>query len=338
MSDNEISQIISAYSKENFSPNQAQRDDITRKYNKLCGFLGNNCFQSGSYARFTAINPAHDLDIIYVLSDNIIPKNPEIVMTSLRDKLVKDYASDRTVKEVSSQTHSVTIIFDNNFSIDVVPAVELNDKNTFGNPKYNVPEIAKYDHAKRIKVYNAVAKGERTINWIKSDPKGYITAATNLDNVTSGTFRKTVKTLKSWRHAQRQKHEDNFILKSFHLEQICDEFLTQNKEATLYESIIGCLDLISQRLDRPHYPDRADNTQYIDQYVNDKMTDTSRALVLSEQQAVHEVFTNMVKATSANDIIDALDTITTGTKKDATTISFGGGGRIEVAPRQPWGY
>ena len=49
------------------SPQQSERDFIGKIYQSFNDLLGvNNCIQIGSYPRFTAITPVHDLDILYV--------------------------------------------------------------------------------------------------------------------------------------------------------------------------------------------------------------------------------------------------------------------------------
>ncbi len=62
MNDQILNQAINHYIKENLSPKQEQRDYITAKYAELRDFLSGNCFQAGSYARYTATDPVHDLD------------------------------------------------------------------------------------------------------------------------------------------------------------------------------------------------------------------------------------------------------------------------------------
>jgi hypothetical protein len=345
MSSAEISQFIDNYVRKNLSPKSEQRDYITKKYSELCGFLGNDCFQSGSYARFTAIDPVHDLDVIYVLPDNTVLSNPQKVMAELRTMLLEVYKGSKIskIKEIVAQTHSVTIVFDDedepeSFSIDVVPAVTSDSEtNEFSDSLYIVPEILKANHKKRVERYKNEAKNP--IGWIKSDPKGYISAATKLDADTNGTFRKAVKVVKSWRHKQKKDHEDDFMLKSFHLELICVEFFESNPIANTLEAIAGCVALLAERLDQSHYPDRADSTQYVDQYIEDKLTDEGRELILRLQQEAAGMITELSSASSVTEVATLLDKLTSTDTVTTTTTTPAFTQRVVVpTPSQPWGY
>ncbi len=344
MNTTEISQSIDNYVRKNLSPKQEQRDYITKKYAELCTLLGNSCFQSGSYARFTAIDPVHDLDVIYVLPDNAVLSDPQKVMAKLRAVLLEAYMKSKIskIKEIIAQTHSVTIVFDDDdapesFSIDVVPAVTSDSEtNEFGDPLYIVPEILKASHQKRVECYENEAHSP--IGWIKSDPKGYISAATKLDADTKGTFRKTVKVVKSWRHKQKVNHEDNFILKSFHLEQVCVEHFQTNPGANTLESIGGSIALLAERLDAPHYPDRADSTQYVDQYIEDKLTDEGRKLILGLQQEAARLVASLSRASSVTEVATLLDKLTSVEEANSTAAPVFTQRVVIPTPSQPWGY
>jgi len=346
MTSAEISQFVDNYVRKNLSPKSEQRDYITKKYAELCGFLGSGCFQIGSYARFTAIDPVHDLDVIYVLPDTFVISHPEKAMEQLRQKLIDAYKNSKNskVKEIIAQTHSVTIVFDDDdmpepFSIDVVPAVAADDEiNEFGDPIYLVPEILKASHQKRLERYENAARNP--IGWIKSDPRGYISAARLLDTATNGTFRKTVKVVKSWRHKEKVAHEDAFMLKSFHFELICVEFFTSNPRANTLEAITGTIALLADRLDAPHYPDRADNTQFIDQYIEDKMTDEARQLILGLQKEAAGLIAKLSEANSVTEVATLLDKLTSIEDTSWTPAPvYTQPQRVAVpAPSQPWGY
>lgn len=344
MSSADTSRFIDNYVRKNLSPKPEQRDYITKKYGELCGFLGNSCFQSGSYARFTAIDPVHDLDIIYILPDDTVLSHPQKVMTELRSTLLDAYEASKIskIKKITAQTHSVTIVFDDDsalepFSIDVVPAVSLDDEiNEFGDTLYIVPEILKANHQKRVERYENAAKNP--IGWIKSDPKGYISAAAKLDFSTKGTFRKTVKVVKSWRHKQKVNHKSDFMLKSFHLELICVDFFESNPSANTLEAITGCMTLLAERLDRPHYVDRADNTQYVDQYIEDKLTDEGRRLILGLQQEATGLIAELSRAGSVTEVAVLLDKLTSIEEKIGMTTSAFTQRVVVSAPSQPWSY
>lgn len=341
MNSTEISQSIDNYVRKNLSPKQEQRSYISEKYKELCGFLANDCFQSGSYARFTAIDPVHDLDVIYVLPDKYVVSNPQKVMDELRARLIEAYkGSDISkIKEITAQTHSVTIVFDDDapeaFSIDVVPAVTVGrETNEFGESIYLVPEILKVNHQERLRRYEAT--DENPIGWTKSDPRGYISAATRLDEETNGTFRKAVKAVKAWRHKQKENHGDSFKLKSFHFELIAVEYFETNTDSNTLDAINGIITLLADRLDQPHYPDRADNTQYVDQYVADSLTDKDRQLILNLQQEADGLIESVASASSVTEVTTLLDKLTSTEELiPSKTLTK----RVVVsAPSQPWSY
>ena len=52
------------------SPSTEEQELISDIYQSYNDLLGNDkCIQVGSYPRFTAISPIHDLDLIYFLGD-----------------------------------------------------------------------------------------------------------------------------------------------------------------------------------------------------------------------------------------------------------------------------
>src|SRR5690606_20452901 len=101
---------------------------------------------------------------------------------------------------------------------DIVPAM-LRGNNEFGDDTFYVPEIIKIkNHIKRREFYSDVNNRNIEVSWIKTDPLGYITQASNI-NSTNSDFRKSVKFVKGWKNACKEKKE-SFKLKSFHLEQL----------------------------------------------------------------------------------------------------------------------
>ena len=215
MDDNTINKIVNNYVRDHLSPKPEQREYITEKYGELKEFLGGGCFRSGSYPRYTAIDPVHDLDVIYPVTDVTVRDNPTALMSQLQAQLEKQYKNSLTkIKRIYAQTHSVTIELadspEGDFSIDVVPAIELADTNGYGQPLYLVSEILRFNHYNRQRRYEESA--ERPIGWIKSDPRGYIKAASLL-NEANGDFRHAAKLIKGWRHACKMAYKDDFKLK-----------------------------------------------------------------------------------------------------------------------------
>src|SRR5215204_4581616 len=91
MSDDAIDNVLKKYAREHLSPTPDERDYVTDKYQQLREFLGHSCFKSGSFARFTAIHPMHDLDVIWITYNPAIMDNPEALLKDLADDLAAKY-------------------------------------------------------------------------------------------------------------------------------------------------------------------------------------------------------------------------------------------------------
>ena len=225
------------------SPTDGEKQAISKAYKQLSDLLKGYNFQSGSYARFTAITPVHDIDVIWELpvdlgetardfiSKKINPYQLDIsnILSDLAKKLTSEYNRLGEKVNIEAQTHSITIELHDNkhdFTIDVVPALLTNDSNEYGDYFYQVPEILRLPHRQRTKKYFMKDK----IDWINSDPKGYIKEATKLNEITE-SYRKAKKFLKAWKYKVNEEN-DNIKLKSFHVEQIVISILgTQNLDS-----------------------------------------------------------------------------------------------------------
>lgn len=336
MTDEAINQVINKYIREYLSPKQEQRDYISEKYEELRGFLKGSCFQSGSYARYTANDPVHDLDVIHPVVDTTIQDNPSLVIDALYATLEEGYASsDTRIKKIYRQSHSVTIEFADapeEFSIDVVPAIEQSDElNEYNQPLYLVPEILRLSKHNRQERYEKST--EAPINWIKSDPRGYVKAASDL-NEDNSDFRHTAKLLKAWRHACKMEYEDSFCLKSFHLEQIIFKHFIANAGALTMNAAIDCLGAVSDCLAEPRFPDRADPDRFIDEYVND-LTSEQRQLILRLQTEAFEIIRKLPGCQNEQEVLDCLERLLVIRKQ--TSPAFMPVAQ-SVTPHQPWSY
>ena len=256
------------------SPQQNERNFIGSIYESFKDLLGkNNCIQIGSYPRFTAIRPVHDLDILYVL-DKWTENNsdPSQALQQLDAKIKQEYKNPTNYEiETSVQTHSVTISYTKNseeiFSVDIVPAY-IFSKNEFGEDTYKVPEIIEERRGKdRIKYYQRIYEEGRQIGWIASDPRGYIKIATNVDKSTNGEFRKTVKIIKKWRN-NLEEADETLKLKSFHLEQVITNYFLENQQLDIFDAIFKFFKELPETIDNPYQiRDRANHDRFIDDYL-----------------------------------------------------------------------
>ena len=181
-----------------------------------------------------------------------------------QSKLKIEYKDKARVKP---QTHSVGIYFgvsDDEFSIDIVPAIPLQEKNEYGEFLYLIPETGRLSKVKRLKRYDDTL---REISWIKTDPRGYIKAAQDINEL-NDNFRKSTKFIKTWKRNCKAQDED-FKLKSFHSEQIIYDIAKKNPNYNCFDTIVGFYTQLTARVSGASISDRADSTIKIDEYVNE---------------------------------------------------------------------
>lgn len=268
MEKEKISNIFASYIRKNLSPTEKERKMIADRYEEICGLLvGNEIFQMGSYARFTSVTPVSDLDIIWVIPRSIIDQKLQSfglsekaidpnklklsdILVDLANKIEKEYVRIGQKVNARPQTHSVGVYFgsEDEFSIDIVPAVKSGDKNEYDQDIYFVPED----------------KDEKII-WIKSDPRGSTQEAQEL-NDKNDSFRKSAKFVKKWKNNCKEKNEI-FPLKSLHLEVICKEIIKNNPDISVYETLVELYSNLDLYLSEPKFPDRANPQIFIDDYV-----------------------------------------------------------------------
>jgi len=337
MNTDEINQIIDKHASDNLSPKQKQRDYISVKYQELCGFLKGNCFQSGSYARFTAINPVHDLDVIYTVSDIAIQQNPSKLIDSIATELQVGYSKSliSRIKRIYHQTHSVTIEFADSpedFSIDIVPAIILsNELNEYNQPLYLIPEIIRLNKHNRTHRY--AIESEKPIIWVKSDPRGYIQATSELNSV-NNDFRHTAKIIKTWRHNCKMQYQDQFCLKSFHLELIVYDYFVKNSGGITLDAIIYSLGEIPTCLSNPHFPDRADSSRKIDDYVTG-LTPEQKQLIVTLQSKAYTIARLLPSSKNEKELTDRIvDMLSIGKQANFNFVPA----IRTVTPPQPWSY
>jgi hypothetical protein len=256
------------------SPKLQERDLISKIYQSFNDLFGiNNCIQIGSYPRFTAITPVHDLDLLYFLGNwDENSHNPSTVLQNLYAKINNDYNNPTPYKiNISQQTHSVTVLFLDNeeeiISVDIVPAYFFS-KNEFNDDTYKVPEVIRKKHGNgRSEYYQKLLQEHKEMAWITSDPKGYIKIASDTDKITSGEFRKSVKIIKAWKNNLTSKNLD-LKLKSFHLEQVITNYFQKNKNLEIFDIIFNFFVELPDILNKPNQiSDRANSDKFIDDYL-----------------------------------------------------------------------
>src|SRR5690554_2635927 len=129
MAKNKIESFLRTFVKENISPKQEDISFVSEVYKSFTDVLGQgNCRQIGSFPRYTAIRPLHDLDVLYKISDeNFDTQNSESFLKELLEELERKYVNPTSYEiQTAVQTHSISFLFMNGedevFAVDIVPA------------------------------------------------------------------------------------------------------------------------------------------------------------------------------------------------------------------------
>lgn len=272
----EIDAALRKLAKDRLSPTEKERAFVSRVYQAIQDVLGEKkCLQIGSYPRFTAITPLHDLDVLYILGvQGEDASDASRALEELQKILQRDYRNPTSYTfEISRQTHSITIAFKKGgeeiFAVDIVPAF-TSGTNEFGEDMYLVPEIFSKNHQAKLRRYKELAESRQEMTWIRSDPRGYIHIARDVNEV-NADFRKAVKIVKAWKQACCEANS-NFKLKSFHLEQVITTYFRMDESIGIFDATFRFFCDIPALLVKPMIPDRADPSRKIDAYVADLST------------------------------------------------------------------
>lgn len=316
---------------------------VSAVYAAVCSVLGRDrCYQIGSYPRYTAIRPPHDLDVLYS-ADRWPGAEPDTgsAINALKGLLENIEAPPGLEFTVVVQTHSVSVSFRRNgvevFAVDVVPAWTTGLKNEFGDDIYRVPEIILRGHRGRLRMYQRLAERGGHIDYILSDPKGYISVAARANEVNED-FRKSVKLTKKWKWFAKQASKE-FKLKSFHIEQIVTSYFREDARLDILGAVTRFFDELHEWIDCAQIPDRADSTRYIDTYV-DELTAEQRGIILEARDR----FVERLKAFDGNQDAEVLFEIKPRAEVAVATPSTPGPvapavvtERRSVTPRAPFG-
>jgi len=283
MKKTDLTNLLEEYARNNLSPTKEEQDLASSLYNAFKSALGQGCFLTGSFARFTAIRPLHDLDIFYV-AGKFDPNN------------------------LNPQTHSITMSFKENgeeiIAVDIVPALISGEKNEFGDDTYFVPEIMNTGRHNRQALYEAFAKIKKTERewWIKSDPRGYIKASSDLDRQNSD-FRKAAKFVKRWKHNCKEEN-DSFGLKSFHVEQVIFGIFKRYPGFDITDAIFKFFCELPATIFQPQIKDRADSGRFIDSYLND-LSVSQKNLIREARDAILIKLEYLSESPSVADLLAA---------------------------------
>jgi hypothetical protein len=197
---------------------------------------------------------------------------------------------------ISKQSHSITISFLEGqkevFAVDVVPAFTSGEKNNFGDEIYWVPEVVLVGRSKRHALYEILdeTKKNEIEWWLKSDPRGYIRATSQLNSI-NGDFRKAAKFIKRWKHSTSAAHE-TFKLKSFHIEQVLFAIFSKNRTINVADSVFEFFCSLPAAITRPQIRDRADQKRFIDEYLGE-LSDSEKDVIIQARDFVLVTLENL---------------------------------------------
>lgn len=319
MKKNEFNEKFREYAR-SLSPTITEQDLVTRIYSSINDILGEgNCLQIGSYPRHTSITPLHDLDILYILgewNENSHDQSNTLQVLLAQLKIQYENPTDYAI-EISLQTHSVTISYKDDveeiLSVDIVPAY-IYGKNKFNLDTYKVPElIKKKSHVKRREFYEKLRIENKAMDWITSDPRGYIKVASELDKITSGEFRKTVKVVKKWKD-NLEKKDKELKLKSFHIEQVVTRYFQERQDKEIFDAVLKFFIELPEIMNNPNrIPDRANADKFIDDYL-EKFTIEQKEKI----KQVRDGFLQKLESLDEEDSIETLLEILSYTRKSAS--------------------
>ncbi len=309
MKKNRLNELLRGFVKKELTPTEMDIRLVAKIYGSFTDLLGiNNCIQIGSFPRYTAIKPLHDLDILYVIGDWYVNfKIPDSLFTDLKRKFEHNYQNPTSYQiEISIQSHSISFKFmdgeDEKFAVDIVPAL-TRGVNEFDLDTYYVPEVLLYNTGiRRAKFYSESIENSRRIEWIKTDPRGYIAVATRLNKINTD-FRKSVKFAKGWKHHCKEKNDD-FKLKSFHIEQLITIDFQNKSNIEIFDSLFMFFTRLKVNIESARIKDRADSNKYIDEYINE-LSEYERNVIHEGIDSILIQFEKITESTNINDIISS---------------------------------
>jgi Adenylyl/Guanylyl and SMODS C-terminal sensor domain len=307
MKKDSINVKIREYVKIKLSPNQSDRDFVTLLYESFKVVLEQSCIQIGSFPRFTAIKPIHDLDILYIIGDwDERNHSPQELLHRLQTKIITGYNNPTGYDITTSiQTHSITVSYKDKgseiFSVDIVPAYKYS-KNEFGDDTYKVPEVIMQKHGiRRIEYYQKLNEEKKEMDWISSDPRGYIEVAKDI-NQKNSDFRKVVKFVKAWKNACKDR-DTGFSLKSFHIEQLITLNFQNKNNLEIFDGIFQFFFELPDKIETAHIEDRANDGRHIDDYIND-LTRWQKDKIIKARDGFLMKLENITQDNSIEDLLD----------------------------------
>ena len=213
-------------------------------------------FLTGSYRRHTMIRPPKDVDLFLVLDsgeykdddlDELI--TPSALIQKLKSTLEKIFEDDADIK-IEEQRHSVTVIYSETFSIDVIPAFETNDEKA-----YMIPDVEDGDEG----------------TYIVSNPKIHFEYINDINEKTAVNSKKRFKRVaRLIKFVKRKKFNVKPTkVRSFHFELLAAKVLGGDKINSYAEGLNNFFSVASNYFDEPTIDDPANEENMVDDYIDD---------------------------------------------------------------------
>ncbi|KKW39709.1 hypothetical protein A2454_00180 [Candidatus Peribacteria bacterium RIFOXYC2_FULL_55_14] len=252
-----------------------------------------NSFLTGSYARGTAKRPPKDVDMFWVLDRSKYAAEKEPEPAALLNALA-GVASSKTgtsifghaIINVEAQHRSIRIDFDDDFSIDIIPAFDASRE---GKELYEIPD-------------------SKLGRYIESNPKVH---KENLNSAVSESdlpkLKNITKLARQWRGGAFEEHEKK--PKSFHLETAIVEILRSSSLGTYVEMLQHCFDELPAYFNEPRIPDPAcpdcPKDQWVDSYL-DELSVEQKSLIVERINIAQGALAEAVKLEEQGKIVQAI--------------------------------
>lgn len=284
-------------------------------------------FLTGSYRRHTMIRPPKDVDLFIVLDSGEYQDSelndlitPKALIAKLKTALESIFADDDEI-EVEEQQHSVTVIYSETFSIDVIPAFETDDGKAYKIPDTETGQNGRY---------------------ITSNPKIHYEYINGINESTSvdgeKRFKKVARLLK---FIKRKKfNEEPTKIRSFHFELLAAKILGDGKINSYAEGINDFFSVAGNYFDKASIPDPANEKNMVDDYV-DELDSQTRESIKSEFNQLFQISNKAIELENAGDNEAATNEwkkiFTTDGSGDTKKGGYTGGSTyVGSLPSKPW--
>ncbi|EKD52683.1 MAG: DNA polymerase beta protein [uncultured bacterium] len=283
-------------------------------------------FLTGSYRRHTMIRPPKDVDLFIVLDSGEYQDSelndlitPKALIAKLKSVLKNIFVNDNGV-EVEEQRHSVTVRYSETFSIDVIPAFEIDDSKA-----YKIPDIETGENGR----------------YIVSNPKLHYEYINKINESTKVSekkrFKKVVRLLKFVK--RRKFNEDPIKIRSFHFELLAAKILGDVKIQSYAEGINNFFSRAGDYFDQASITDPANTDNMVDDYV-DELDEQAKESIKTELAKLSQISNKAIELENSGNEESAI----TEWKKiftdddDETDKNFYVGGSTYVGntPSKPW--